>query len=144
MSRWAAEALGMTGIRMVDHSGLGDASRMTADDMCAALVKVRQAGFRSLLKKIPMLDAQRRVIQNHPVTVHAKTGTLNFVSALAGYMTAPGGTELAFAIFAADIDTRARISKANREAPQGARPWNRRAKSMQQQLIERWATLYAS
>ncbi len=142
MNRWASAALGMGRVRLVDHSGLGDASRMTADDMCVALVKVRQAGFRSLLKKFPMRDAQRRVIKNHPVQVHAKTGTLNFVSALAGYMTNPDGSEFAFAIFAADLQTRKRIKKANREAPQGARPWNRRAKAMQQRLIERWSRLY--
>jgi D-alanyl-D-alanine carboxypeptidase/D-alanyl-D-alanine-endopeptidase (penicillin-binding protein 4) len=144
MSRWARDALGMDGTRLVDHSGLGDESRMTSGGMCAALIKVRQSGFRSMLKPIQMRDSQGRPVRNHPVRVHAKTGTLNFVSSLAGYMTGPNGTELAFAIFAADEATRARISKANREAPQGARAWNGRAKTMQQKLIERWGTLYSS
>ncbi len=145
MNRWMASALDAPGARLVDHSGLGGASNMTATAMVQALVKVNQNKvLRPILKPVAMLDANRRAIKNHPIEVNAKTGTLNFVSGLAGYMTAPDGRELAFAIFAADEATRGRISKANREAPQGARSWNRRAKRMQQQLIERWGTLYGA
>lgn len=145
MSRWAAMALGMLDTRMVDHSGLGDASRMTPEDLVNALVKVRQDGqLRPLLKPFLMRDAQGRINKAHPIKVDAKTGTLNFVSGLGGYMTAADGTELAFAIFTADRDRRARIRKEDREVPEGARHWNRRAKKLQQQLIERWGTLYGS
>ncbi|MEL6464338.1 MAG: D-alanyl-D-alanine carboxypeptidase/D-alanyl-D-alanine-endopeptidase [Pseudomonadota bacterium] len=145
MNRWAKSALGAPQMRLVDHSGLGGDSKMTADDMVTALIKARQNNvLRPILKAIPMLDTQRRAIKNHPIEVHAKTGTLNFVSGLAGYMTARDGTEMAFAIFAADEATRARIDRANRERPQGARSWNRRAKIMQQKLIERWGAVYGS
>ncbi|WP_299165248.1 D-alanyl-D-alanine carboxypeptidase/D-alanyl-D-alanine-endopeptidase [uncultured Tateyamaria sp.] len=145
MNRWAGATLGTSSMRLVDHSGLGDASKMTADDMVQALVKAHQSRtLRPILKPIAMLDEKRRAIKNHPIDVHAKTGTLNFVSGLAGYMTAKNGNEMAFAIFAADEATRGRISKANREAPRGARSWNRRAKAMQQKLIERWGSLYGS
>ncbi|WP_415922032.1 D-alanyl-D-alanine carboxypeptidase/D-alanyl-D-alanine-endopeptidase [Tateyamaria sp. SN6-1] len=145
MSRWASASLGASGTRLVDHSGLGGASKMTADGMVRALVKVHAAsGLRPILKPFAMRDANRRVIKDHPIAVDAKTGTLNFVSGLAGYMTARDGSELAFAIFCADEKTRGRIAKANREAPRGARSWNRRAKALQQQLIERWGALYGS
>ena len=145
MSRWASSTLGADGTRLVDHSGLGGNSKMTAAGMVQALVKVHGSrGLRPILKPFAMRDAKRRVIKNHPIEVHAKTGTLNFVSGLAGYMTARDGRELAFAIFCADEKTRAKISKANREAPQGARSWNRRAKAMQQALIERWGALYGA
>ncbi len=145
MNRWASAALGTSAMRLVDHSGLGGDSKMTADDMVQALIKTYgSASLRPILKPFAMRDEKRRVIQNHPIEVDAKTGTLNFVSGLAGYMTARNGKVLAFAIFAADEDTRRRISKANREAPQGARSWNIRAKTMQQKLIERWGTLYGS
>jgi D-alanyl-D-alanine carboxypeptidase/D-alanyl-D-alanine-endopeptidase (penicillin-binding protein 4) len=81
-------------------------------------------------------------VQDHAISVDAKTGTLNFVSGLAGYATTPEGEELTFAIFAADPEERAGISRAERERPPGARAWNRRAKPVQQALIERWAVLY--
>ncbi|MEO1557134.1 MAG: D-alanyl-D-alanine carboxypeptidase, partial [Pseudomonadota bacterium] len=145
MNRWANGALGTSAMRLVDHSGLGGKSKMTADDMVQALVKAHgNAVLRPILKPIPMRDDKRRILKNHPITVDAKTGTLNYVSGLAGYMTARDGREMAFAIFAADEDTRSRISRANRERPQGARSWNARAKVMQQKLIDRWGLLYGT
>jgi len=145
MSRWAGQKYGMTGTKMADHSGLGDASRMTAEDLVGALVQVRKQGIlRPLLKPFAMRDSKGRVLKTHPIKVNAKTGTLNFVSGLGGYMTAADGTELAFAIFIADTATRARIKKADREVPEGARSWNRKSKQLQQKLIERWGSLYGS
>lgn len=145
MSRWAASALNMKNSALIDHSGLGDASRMTARDLVGALIEVRKQGIlRPLLKPIPIRDRNGRVLKGHPIKVNAKTGTLNFVSGLGGFMTAADGTELAFAIFAADTGTRARIKRADREGPQGAKGWNGRAKAFQQVLIARWGTLYGS
>ncbi|MEO9574886.1 MAG: D-alanyl-D-alanine carboxypeptidase/D-alanyl-D-alanine-endopeptidase [Lentilitoribacter sp.] len=145
MNRWANSVLGTSAMKLVDHSGLGGKSNMTADDMVQALVKAHgNAVLRPILKPIPMRDNKRRILKNHPITVDAKTGTLNYVSGLAGYMTAKDGRVMAFAIFAADEATRSRISKANRESPQGARSWNGRAKVMQQKLIDRWGLLYGT
>jgi len=56
----------------------------------------------------------------------------------------PDGTELVFAIFTADKRARAAISRAERERPKGAKSWNRRAKQLQQSLIERWSRVYGS
>ncbi len=144
MSRWAASELGMTETKLIDHSGLGDASRMRADEMAIALAEVRARGFRSMLKPIPMRDSRGRPVASSAIKVDAKTGTLNYVSGLAGYMTTPEGAELTFAIFAVDLDRRSRIPRADRESPEGARGWNLRAKRLQQKLIERWAALYHS
>jgi D-alanyl-D-alanine carboxypeptidase/D-alanyl-D-alanine-endopeptidase (penicillin-binding protein 4) len=145
MSRWAAGGLGMKRAQLVDHSGLGDASRVTAADMARALVKVHRAGaLKPILKPIAMRHTNGKVNKAHPIKVFAKTGTLNFVSGLAGYMQAPDGTELAFAIFAADKSKRAKIKRNDREKPQGAKGWNKRAKQLQQKLIERWGTLYGT
>ncbi|MEP6019795.1 MAG: D-alanyl-D-alanine carboxypeptidase/D-alanyl-D-alanine-endopeptidase [Paracoccaceae bacterium] len=143
MSRWAEQRLGAVDTQLVDHSGLGSHSRMTADGMASALVRVHQSGtLRPILKPFGMRDAQGRPQNDHPVKVDAKTGTLNFVSGLAGYVTAQDGRIMAFAIFAVDPARRARVERANRESPPGARSWNRRAKNMQQRLIERWDALY--
>ena len=144
MSLWAQTTLGMTNAALVDHSGLGDDSRVTADDMVAALLRVHGTGLRDILKPVILRDEKRRVIADHPIKVDAKTGTLNFVSSLAGYLTAPDGTEMAFAIFASDDEIRKTLTRAEREGPPGGASWNARAKRMQQQLIERWAVLYAA
>jgi D-alanyl-D-alanine carboxypeptidase/D-alanyl-D-alanine-endopeptidase (penicillin-binding protein 4) len=130
---------------LVDHSGLGGDSRMAPDDLVAALVEVRRRGIlRPLLKPIAMRDDRGRVLKNHPLKVDAKTGTLNFVSGLGGFMTAPNGAELAFAIFSADTVARGRLSRAERVRPDGGRAWNGRAKRLQQMLIDRWGALYGS
>ncbi|MFD1508106.1 D-alanyl-D-alanine carboxypeptidase/D-alanyl-D-alanine-endopeptidase [Lacimonas salitolerans] len=145
MSGWAEANLGMTGAALVDHSGLGDASRVSPQAMVTALTKAGQnTVLRPILRPIALRDAQGRPDSSHPITVDAKTGTLNFVSALAGYMTTKDGSELAFAIFTADTETRAGIPRAQRERPEGARPWNRRSKELQQALIERWGALYGT
>ena len=49
---------------------------------------------------------------------------------------------LAFAILTANTDERAKISRAERERPPGARTWNGRAKRVQRGLLERWGLLY--
>lgn len=142
MNAWGRDELGLTHMALVDHSGLGGESRIAAGDMAKALYELRQRlGIKPILKTVAMRDDQRRVVPNHPVTVHAKTGTLNFVSGLAGYADLSDGTELVFAIFCGDIERRAGLTKAQRERPDGGRAWNWRAKILQQRLIDRWAVL---
>ncbi|WP_428548687.1 D-alanyl-D-alanine carboxypeptidase/D-alanyl-D-alanine endopeptidase [Profundibacter sp.] len=145
MTDWTVSHTGARKSKFVDHSGLGTGSRLTAGDMVSALVRQGPNGsLAHLLKPIALRDANGRVIKEHPIKVHAKTGTLNFVSNLAGYVTAPDGTQLAFAMFMADERRRAGVAKSDREAPQGAKSWNKAAKRLQQALIERWATLYGT
>ncbi|WP_171122433.1 MULTISPECIES: D-alanyl-D-alanine carboxypeptidase/D-alanyl-D-alanine-endopeptidase [unclassified Ruegeria] len=145
MNRWAAETYGVNGIAMVDHSGLGDASRVAPEDLVTALIEAQKTGaLRPLLKKFTLADSQGRPVKDHPIKVDAKTGTLNFVSGLGGFITTPDGSELAFAIFTADVDHRATIPRAQRERPQGARSWNSRSRRLQRALIERWGTLNGS
>ncbi|HKL68457.1 D-alanyl-D-alanine carboxypeptidase/D-alanyl-D-alanine endopeptidase [Salibaculum sp.] len=138
MSTWLRRTYGI-GARLADHSGLSDASRITAADMVKVLrADGPEGALRPLLKPIPMLDDRRQRIANHPVTVVAKTGTLNFVSTLAGIVTTPDGRDLAFAIFTANLDRRAAGKEVNDEVPEGARPWNRRSRALQQEILQRW------
>ncbi|WP_135501324.1 D-alanyl-D-alanine carboxypeptidase/D-alanyl-D-alanine endopeptidase [Roseovarius aestuariivivens] len=143
MTDWARDSLGMQGALFVDHSGLGEASRMTAGGMARALAQVHGDGqLAPLLKPIPMRDAKGRTQRDHPVRVMAKTGTLYFVSSLAGYATAADGTELAFAILTANLDRRDAVDSRTEERPPGAASFNARAKRLQQQLIERWGIVH--
>ncbi len=145
MSDWLKARAGTGTARFVDHSGLGGASRISAGDMVTALARLGPGhALRGILKEFTLRDANGKVMQNHPVRVDAKTGTLNFVSSLAGWMTAPDGTELVFAIFTGDVARRDAIPDAQKEQPPGGREWVRRSRRLQQQLIERWAAVYGA
>jgi D-alanyl-D-alanine carboxypeptidase/D-alanyl-D-alanine-endopeptidase (penicillin-binding protein 4) len=143
MADWAAARHAMGPFRLVDHSGLGDGSRIAPAQVVALLCGQGVAGrLRGFLREMPLRDARGNPLPRQPFTVSAKTGTLNFVSGLAGYVTPSSGRELAFAILSADMSTRARIAAADRERPAGASDWANRARRLQQQLIERWGTLH--
>lgn len=143
MSHWLSQRLRAKRPKFVDHSGLGDASRITSHDMVRALTEVGVDGpLIRLMKQISMKDAAGKVDKSHPLKVFAKTGTLNFVSALAGYVRTPDGRQLAFAIFSSDTNRRASLSRAQRDRPEGGRAWTRRARRMQQRMLERWADVF--
>ncbi|MCU0802060.1 MAG: D-alanyl-D-alanine carboxypeptidase/D-alanyl-D-alanine-endopeptidase [Rhodobacteraceae bacterium] len=145
MTLWAKEALGMTST-FVDHSGLGAASQTTAADIVRMLVggpRLRAGSLLpGILRDIGMRDAAGEVIEGDPVRVRAKSGTLNFVSGLAGFITPPAGRQLAFAIYAADVPRRAALRQDEMEDPEGGEAWTRRARVLQGRLISRWAGLY--
>jgi serine-type D-Ala-D-Ala carboxypeptidase/endopeptidase (penicillin-binding protein 4) len=142
MSDWARRRYGRAG-RHVDHSGLEADSRVAPADMVAALIGARSGPLRGMMKDFPLRDAGGREVKDPLVQVAAKTGTLNFVSCLAGYVTPAGGRDIAFAIFAADPDRRAAVPMADREDPPGMRDWAKRSRRMQAQLLYRWAALSA-
>ncbi len=145
MSTWARQALGAGSIRLVDHSGLSGDSRIAAEDMVKLLVHAGPGGvLQAHMKEISPLDNNGNPIQNPGFAIHAKTGTLNFTSALTGYITPKTGRPLVFSILSADIERRARIPREEMERPSGARGWSRRAHWLQYQLINRWAALYSA
>jgi D-alanyl-D-alanine carboxypeptidase/D-alanyl-D-alanine-endopeptidase (penicillin-binding protein 4) len=143
MAAWMRGRFGARQAQFVDHSGLGDQSDLRPSDLVAMLVgEGPDGGLRPILKPIPLPDSVGNPTLDHPVKVQAKTGTLNFVSALAGYITTPGGRDLAFAIFSADMPRRQALARAERERPDGARAWTARARTLQLDLIERWGAVF--
>ena len=145
MSDWAARHLGHPG-DFVDHSGLGAATRVSARGMARALTlgQSRASGHNlaAILRDMGMRDGDGKAVDNHPVRVRAKTGTLNFVSALTGFIQPPQGRELAFAILSADPERRAALPMADRESPPGGEAWLKRARRLQGQLLHRWGERY--
>lgn len=143
MGRWMQERFGVRHQRFLDHSGLSEDSRISTREMVRALVGTgANGGLRRLMKSIPILDAQGAPIPDHPVEVVAKTGTLYFVSTLAGFIRVPSGRDLAFAVFCGDLPRRASFDPSQEDRPPGARSYNSRAKQLQQDLIERWGLVH--
>ncbi|WP_137111141.1 D-alanyl-D-alanine carboxypeptidase/D-alanyl-D-alanine-endopeptidase [Rhodobacter sp. SY28-1] len=144
MSDWVAAAFGVR-LDLHDHSGLGGQSRVTARGMATVLQRAEAGGrgLRAILRDVGMKDDAGKEIKGHPVKVLAKSGTLNFVSGLAGHVLPPApGRELVFAIFSGDPERRDAVPVALREDAEGASAWTKRARRLQGQLISRWAGAY--
>jgi D-alanyl-D-alanine carboxypeptidase/D-alanyl-D-alanine-endopeptidase (penicillin-binding protein 4) len=143
MSEWVRQTFGVD-FDLRDHSGLGGASRVTAAGMVRVLVAADRdgRGLKPILRDVGMKDDKGKVIEGHPVKVLAKSGTLNFVSGLAGHVVPPKGRELVFAIFSGDPARRDAVPVSLREEPEGAQAWTRRARRLQGQLVSRWAGIY--
>ncbi len=137
MNRWIGERYGASGMGLIDHSGLGPGSRISPRVMASYMLAARREGvLPGLLREHPLREGVRL-----PVQVHAKTGTLDFVSALTGYAQPQGGRAIVFSIISADMDRRTRLVSAQTEQTVGARSWTAQARGLQQSLIERWAGL---
>jgi D-alanyl-D-alanine carboxypeptidase/D-alanyl-D-alanine-endopeptidase (penicillin-binding protein 4) len=132
MDGWLRDGFGLRLPGFVDHSGLGYDNTITAADMATFLARTDRLE--------PLFETH--VISDSGRTVRAKTGTLNFVSALAGYLPA-GNRRLAFAIFTADTARRDAIPPDERERPPGARTWAGRARDLQRDLLTAWSVTLA-
>lgn len=136
MAGWAMEKYQVDGLLFRDHSGLGYGSAISPLSM--AKIMRENAGLHVLLKSVDLsLDKKRPSPDG--VEVRAKTGTLNFVSSLAGFVKTSGGRELSFAIMCADTARRDAIPPEEREQPRGAKSFSRRSRQLQKELIRDWA-----
>ncbi|MEJ8561464.1 D-alanyl-D-alanine carboxypeptidase/D-alanyl-D-alanine-endopeptidase [Yoonia sp. GPGPB17] len=140
MSRWADARAGGIAPSFVDHSGLGDQSRVSPADMVRLLVAPNvMPTLQPIMRDIRLVGNDEQVINDPNVSVKAKTGTLNFVSSLAGYVRTKNGRDLAFAFFASDLEAREAGKLTGAESPPGARGWNRRARRLQQDILKHLA-----
>ncbi len=140
MTHWAQARLGIAA-RFGDHSGLGPVSQCSPADMMQVMLRAKDTGLMGLLRE-KGVDSDGREAKGAALRVFAKSGTLNFASNLAGYVTAPSGRALAFAIFAADSPRRAALPPDQREEPDGGGAWNKRARAMQRQMIAAWGAAW--
>jgi D-alanyl-D-alanine carboxypeptidase/D-alanyl-D-alanine-endopeptidase (penicillin-binding protein 4) len=140
MALWAARRAEGIAPQFVDHSGLGDAARVSPRDMVRLLMAQDvMPTLQPILRDIPLVGEDRQVINDPQVAIKAKTGTLNFVSTLAGYVRTKSGRDLAFAIFASDLDAREAGKRQGVESPPGARGWNARSRRLQQDILKHLA-----
>jgi D-alanyl-D-alanine carboxypeptidase/D-alanyl-D-alanine-endopeptidase (penicillin-binding protein 4) len=140
MTAWARARFGISA-QFGDHSGLGPMSSSTPADMVRVMLGAKGSALIGLMRE-KGVDGEGREAQGAALRVFAKSGTLNFASNLAGYITAPSGRALAFAIFAADSPRRAALPLDQREDPEGGAAWNKRARAMQRQMIAKWGKAY--
>ena len=141
MSAWAADSFGAQTMRFADHSGLGYGSRISAADMAQILAANHEGALPSLLKEVKLATNDGPGLTKGRAV--AKTGTLNFVSTLAGYIEGQD-RPMAFAIFTADEPRRDAIPVSQRERPQGVRGWNNRSRRLQKDLIRLWGRSYTA
>lgn len=143
MNEWIASRYGVQGMGLVDHSGLEDASRVTARTMAQYLRAAGREGILPTLLRDHSLrqgdDRNGRV----EVSVQAKTGTLNFVSGLSGYAQRPGARAMVFAVYSVDLRARQALRDDDSESPRGTRSWTRNARALQVSLLERWSALHS-
>jgi len=145
LNAWAAAAAGFPpgdpGFRMANHSGLSDASRVSprrlVELLAAAARRQPGAGGRepaaiAALLKDYHVETDDLGLNARGLEIAAKTGTMDYVRGLAGYITTPSGRRLAFAIFSNDLDRR------EPDTRQIDRHWMNRAQGFERALIRNW------
>ncbi len=137
MTDWARARYGLRRAVLVNHSGLTAQSVISPVELVRMLVRAQPEGLPELLQTRGLRDAKGNPLVVPGVQVLAKTGTLHFVSALAGYIERPQGRRV-FAILAADPERRAAVPPNERSNPPGAKAWAGRARAQQQALLRRW------
>ncbi len=140
MQDWAASR-GIPALDLRDHSGMSPETRVTARAMAQVIASLGdRADLRGLMKRVPLQQRKDRAAPEG-LRLDAKTGTLNFVSNLAGYGSVPGRGEVIFAIYISDMTRRA--ATEGQELPKGVIGWTSRAKLLQQDLVAGWIGRYA-
>lgn len=138
MGDWARRELGLENAVIVNHSGLTDATRIAPARLINVLARA-ESRLVGLLRERAIAQGPDGGVPRG-ARLLCKTGTLDFVSGLAGYLTTDR-RRLAFVIFTADTRARAGIAAAERENPPGAKAWARAARAQEQALLRRWASL---
>ena len=134
MQGWLDERGQGQGFALADHSGLSAASRVTPAGL-ARLMALAPPDLAELLNRDPLSGDLPAGAAAQPY-LRAKTGTLNFVSNLAGYIEVPGGRRLAFALICTDPPRR--TASTGQELPAGVRGWTRQAKTLQHDITAAW------
>lgn len=141
------------GYHLANHSGLGSTARITPEQMAAmVLYGGRQRyGRRSYAALLARYDRRSRdsVIapgQRLRLRVRAKSGTMDYGSALAGFLETRGGRRLGFALFITDFRKRRRYERDLADNRPGlrhaARRWLRRARNLEADFIAKWTLAF--
>lgn len=142
---------GGKGAFLANLSGLSARSRLTPMQLASLLkVAARQpegSAFMAMLAEGGLTGTLRGRLKGAATEgrVHAKTGTMAYVSSLAGYVQTQGGRTLAFAIMCLDAGARAAYDAAAGDRKPLDGPtlrWIEAAKHVQDGLVSRWIQAY--
>lgn len=144
MGDWAAMQAGFPpgdpGFALVNHSGLTTGSRVSPERMVGLLraLSTRPGGTHARLPgpaagylKPHNVAAKSVALDYDRLDVVAKTGTMDYIRGLAGYVATPGGRQIAFAIFSNDLRRRS-------EGGGQSKTWMARARGFERALIRNW------
>ncbi|MGB1234418.1 MAG: D-alanyl-D-alanine carboxypeptidase/D-alanyl-D-alanine endopeptidase [Planktomarina sp.] len=124
----------------VDHSGLGEKSQVSAAGLVRFMMTQSPDSLQPILKDMTLNNnGQHRA---PGMKIYAKTGSLNFVSALSGYLV-KDDKRYAFGILTDNLSERAKIKPEDREHPAGGGYWAKRSRSLQYKLLRHWASGFA-
>lgn len=140
MNDWLRRRYGIGRADFVNHSGLTDRSRITPAALVRLLLAENGRLPHLLRERIPKLADGSPALPTG-ARVLAKTGTMNFAAALAGYVERSDGRRLAFAILAADLGARGLLPDPAADNHPGAISWSNRARAQEAALLRRWALL---
>lgn len=135
-----------TGFDVHNHSGLSTESRVSARQLVAVLRyadgrQYARRAYERLLKPF-YLGGRRGALPRH-VYARAKTGTINYSRAVAGYLTTASKRRLIFAVFVSDYAVREAMQAAGKtyKLPR-RRGWMGRSYGLMRAVVRRWALSY--
>lgn len=146
-------ALHDTDFQYWNGSGLTPRNRLSPVQTIAALSYAdrRWRGKTRYISLLPIAGwtgtLRRRMVEpDTAFRIWAKTGSISYASAIAGYLNTESGQTLLFAIFVNDIARREEFD-AQRERHQpadirAAQRWNRTARAMEEDLLRLWIAKY--
>lgn len=140
MNAWAKKRFGISP-HLIDHSGLGSTNRVTVRDL-VTLLHNTDGELHDILKPFLLLNNRGDIARHSGVRIVAKSGTLNFVSNLAGYEKTRHGRELVFAMLCGDVMRCDAVPLDQRENPPGFHHWLFEAHMLHNKLLARWAEIY--
>jgi len=135
--------------RLVNGSGLTPQNRISPAQMVAMLIYAEGQDYagRRFRHMLPASGWEWSLMSrlNDPTSamrVWAKTGTINYAIALAGYLYTSSGRQMAFAVFASDEEARSRYDadprRRGKESAGRVNAWQTAARNIIDDLVAGW------
>ena len=143
MQNWLKEKIGKSKTELVDHSGLGSKSKISAYELIKLLeITGWDGNIFGLMNDHQFRKRNSAILKNYTNVVKVKTGSLNFVSNIVGFIETNSGNRMAFVILTSNMNERNKLKKEDRDNPLKAKTWVKKSRQIQLDLIEYWSFKY--